>query len=151
MHLYIYLLGKYLRERNGERENNTNTTSALFVRQRRTPLQRDDFLYALATIICAMRRLCVKKRRNFTRSTTQQTRFSLFPFSFLTKVFVFAAKRKNFSSFVRSCMKFCEKKVEKKQRMGGAEHPERTRSLVSLSPTLVLLLSEENNNGYIYI
>ena len=103
VHLYIYLLGKYLRERNGERENNTNnnTTSALFVRQRRTPLQRDDFLYALATIMYAMRRICVKKRRNFTRTTTNKF-FSL-PLFFSHKIlFVFRGKTKKFHrSFAR--------------------------------------------------
>ena len=137
VHLYIYLLGKYLRERNGERENNTNNTSALFVRQRRTPLQRDDFLYALATIIYAMRRICVKKRRNFTRTTTN-TVFLSSPFLFSQNYCLFfAAKRKNF--IVRSLVyEILCKKGRKKQRMGGAEHPERTRSLVSLSPTLLL-------------
>ena len=61
-------------------------------------------------------------------------RFSLFPFSFLTKLFVFAAKRKNFTIvLVRSCMKFCEKKVEK-NREWGEQNTQKELALSSRSP-----------------
>ena len=130
---FIYIFLESIWERETARERTTPTTPALCLLGNDALLFR-EMIFCMRSLLLYMRWEEYASKKGGISRAQQQTQFFSLPLFFSHKIIVcFSRQNEKISSFVRSCMKFCEKKVEK-NREWGEQNTQKELALSSRSP-----------------